>query len=129
MAEGVVQAHVDAWRASDAVACDAVFAQRVDQRGFDAEDVFLDVDRQPPQVHQRIGHHLPRAVVGDLAAAVGAHDRDVAGGQQVRVLSGDALCEDRVVFNQPKLVRGVGVARCGESAHGGFNFSVGAAGQ
>ncbi len=46
------------------------------------------------QVDQRVGHHLAGAVVGDLAAAVGLHDRDVAGAEQVVRLAGEALRED-----------------------------------
>ena len=64
---------------------------------------------QPAQVDQRIGHDLAGAVVGDLPAAVGADDRNVAGHQHVLGLAGLAQGEDRIVLEQPQLV--VAVAR------------------
>ena len=124
VAKGVGQAHVDARGAAHAVARDAQVGQGVDQRGLDAKDVFLDVDAQPAQVHQGVGHHLPGPVIRDLATAVGAHHRDVAGQQQVFVAPGHALGENGVVLDQPELVFGVGAARRREGAHGGFNFCV-----
>ena len=59
---------------------------------------------EPAQVDQRIGHELAGAVVGDLAAAIGAHHRDVAGRQHVLGLAGLAEGEDRIVLDQPQLV-------------------------
>ena len=77
-----------------------------------------------PQVQQRVGHHLAGAVVGDLAAAVGAHHGDVAGAEHVFVAPGHALREHRRVLDQPEFVVGLGAARGGEGAHGCFGLGV-----
>src|SRR3546814_1580056 len=69
------------------------------------------------QVEQKIPHQLAGAVIRDLAAAIGLHDRDVAWRQQVFGLAGLALREDRRMFEQPEFIGGVGVARIGECAH------------
>ena len=62
---------------------------------------FLDVIAGATQVDERISHHLPRPVVGDLAAAVGLHHRDVARVEQVVLPAGQALGENRIMLTNP----------------------------
>ena len=73
VAEWIIEPHVDARRAADAVAGDAEARQRAQHGFFQPVHVFLDEDAAPPQVDQRVRHHLVGAVVGDLPAAVGGH--------------------------------------------------------
>ena len=118
MAGRIVQPHIDAGRAAHAVAGEPEVLQRLDHRLFDAEDVLLDEDAQAFEIHQRIGHHLTRPVVGHLPAAVALHHRDVAGFVHVLGLAGHALGVDARVFAQPELVGRVGAAGLGERPHG-----------
>ena len=104
MAERVVRPDVDAGLAAHPMAGDAVALQRLEQRLLEPEHVFLDVDAEPAQVDQRIGDHLPRPVVRDLAAAVARGHGDAARVEQVLGAAGDALGEDRRVLAQPELV-------------------------
>jgi hypothetical protein len=97
---------------------DAVRLERLQQRLLEAEHVFLDVDAEPAQVDERVRDDLPGPVVSHLAAAVGAHDRDRAGGEHVLVAAGEPLREHRRVLAQPHLVGGPIVARRRERAHG-----------
>ena len=117
VAGGVGQAHVDAGRAADAMPGDAEALQHLDHAVLEPVDVFLDEDVQPLQVDQRVGHHLPRAVVGDLPAAVGLNHRDALRVQHVVGLSRHALGVDRVVLAQPDLVGRVRITPGGELAH------------
>ena len=56
---------------------------------------------RPPQVHQRVSHHLPRPVKRHLAAPVGLHHGDVSRVENVFGLSGEALRVDWVVLTNP----------------------------
>ena len=89
----IVPPHVDARRAGHAMTCHAKVRQRANNGFFQPVDVLLDVVASAFQVHQRIGHDLAGAVVGDLAAAVGRHHRDVARREQVPGLTRQALRE------------------------------------
>ena len=100
-----------------AMAGDAAVGQRAQHRLLQAVHVFLDEVAAPAQVDQRIGHDLSGAVVGDLAAAVGGDDRDVARRQHVVGLAGQALREHRRVLAKPELVGRVRVARGREVLH------------
>jgi len=129
LAARVGQPHVDAGCTGHTVAGDLVRLQHLQHRALQPVDIFLDVDAQAPQVDQRVGHHLARAVVGDLTTAVGGHHRDATSVQQVLRLAGQALGVDRVVLNQPNFVRrGLG-ARLGEGAHRVHRLGIGLAAQ
>src|SRR6185503_3269365 len=66
-------------------------------------------------VDERIEHRLARTVIGDVAAAVGAYQWNVArDGGGVRAL---AERIDRRVLEQPQLVGRVGVAPAREATH------------
>src|SRR5690606_34106386 len=110
-------AHVHARRALAALATDVPLVQRVDDGLLDPAHVLAHADPDPAQVQQRIQHDLPGTVVGHLAAAVHVQYRDVARRQHVLRLAGLAQGEDRLVLDQPQLVRGVRAARVGEALH------------
>ena len=90
-----------------------------------AIDVLLDVDVQAPQVHQRVGHHLTRPVVGDLAAAPGALDRHAACVEHMLLSAGDAERVDAIELDHLELVRGCRCARLRERAHRGAHSRQG----
>jgi hypothetical protein len=91
--------------------------QRTDHRLLDPVDVFLDEVAGAAQIHQGIGHDLPRPVERDLPAAIGGDDRDRAGVAHMFGPPGQALREHRWVLAQPQLVlRGFAATR-GERLH------------
>ena len=110
-------ADVDARRAVAALGDDVPGVERVDQRLLDPVHQLAHADLEPAQVEQWIGHDLARAVVGDLAAAVDRHDRDLARQQHVFPFAGLAEREHRIVFEQPQLIGRVRPARVGERLH------------
>ena len=83
--------------------------------------VFIEVRSRdvPPELALKAEvNELTRAVVGDLATAVGLHERNAARiEQQVFGLAGQALGIDRRVFADPDLVGGIAAALLGERAH------------
>ena len=95
----------------------AEMRERANHRLFEPVHIFLDVATRALQVHHRIGHHLPGAVVSDLPAAVALHHRDVAGRKHMRGLTREPLGEHRRVLAQPQGVGRAGIALCGELAH------------
>ncbi len=93
---------------------DAVIAQRRDNRLLDAAYQFAHANSQPAQIEQQIDDQLPRRVIGHLATAIDADERDVA--RFVYVLKSSRLTqrENRRMLDQPKLVSGRFAARFGE---------------
>ena len=119
-----VQAHVNTRRARHAMAGEAVAGQHGQHGFFDAPDQFLDEIARAAQIDERIGHHLPRSVVGDLAAAVGGDDGDAVSLQHMLRFAGLPLRVHGRVLAQPKLIgRGSG-ARGGKRAHLGIGGGV-----
>ncbi len=118
VAARIVQPHVDARRAGHPVARDAEMRERADRGLFHAVDVFLHVVAGAPQIDERIGHHLPGAVEGDLPAAVGGDHGDVARGQQVVRAAREALGEMGCVLAHPEGIGRVVGALRGEGLHG-----------
>jgi hypothetical protein len=55
---------------------EAVLRDRVDHRLLEQADVLDDPQPRPLQIHDRVEHHLPRAVVGDVPAPIGLADLD-----------------------------------------------------
>ena len=92
--------------------------QRADHGFLDAVDVFLDEVARALQVQQRVGHHLPGAVVRHLPAAVGRHHGDVAGVENVLWPTCQALRVHRRVLAHPHHIGCVLKARRRERLHG-----------
>ena len=69
--------------------------QRADHGFFHAVDVFLDVVARALQVDERVGHHLPRPVEGDLPAAIGGDHRNFTRVQDVIFFACQPLCVKR----------------------------------
>ena len=101
VATGIIQAHVDARRAVHTVAGHVIVRQGADQGLLQPVHIFLYVVAGALQIQQRIGHHLSRAMVRDLPAAVGGHDRDVTWGKNMIVFSGKALRINRGMLTNP----------------------------
>ncbi|MNV79112.1 hypothetical protein D3C71_1726460 [compost metagenome] len=101
MAVWVIQPDVDARRTAHAVACHSKVRQCADHRLFHAVDVLLDEVARALQVDQRVGHHLARAVIGDLSPPVGGDHGDRPRVQHVIALACDPLCVEWVVLAQP----------------------------
>jgi uncharacterized protein YcfJ len=78
-----------------------VRGQQVDHRLLHAAHQLADAVAAPPEVDQHVGHHLPGAVVGDLAAAVDGHDRNVGNGKKMFALACLAEGEYRRMFQHP----------------------------
>ena len=56
---------------------------------------------QALEVDHHIHHQLAGAVIGDLAATVGFHQRNIGGAQQMLGLAGQAQGVHRRVLHQP----------------------------
>ena len=96
---------VDARRRAPAGGRDAVARGEFDNGILERDHELAHADAAAAKVDQRIHHELARPVVGHLAAAVDADDRDVAGREQVFGLAIQSLREDRLVLEEPELVR------------------------
>jgi hypothetical protein len=70
------------------------------------------------QVEQHVQHQLAGTVIGDLSAAIGLHDGNVAGGQHMAGIRCHAQRENGWMLQQPGLVFGGGIALVGEALHG-----------
>jgi hypothetical protein len=79
---------IDARRARHAARVAAEPFERLDRGLFDPEHQFLDEDAEASQVEQGICDDLARAVVRDLAAAIGGDHRDVGRFEQVLAPTG-----------------------------------------
>ncbi len=75
--------------------------QHIDHRRLDGADELAHLDVAAPQIDQQVDHHLTRAVIRNLAAAVGLHHRDVSLTQQVFTFAGQAEGIDRRVLDHP----------------------------
>jgi hypothetical protein len=78
---GVIKAHIDAWRARNAMARHVEVVECANDCFFDAVHIFFDVVARTLEVNQRIGHHLARAMKRDLATTIGGYNGNIARGQ------------------------------------------------
>jgi hypothetical protein len=90
---------------------DAVLFQHRQRRFFEPAHQLLHPDTHAPQVEEHVCDRLPGTVKGDLPAAVGAHDRDVARGEHVFGPAGEPEREDRRMLEKPDLVGSPRAAR------------------
>ncbi len=70
------------------------------------------------QIEQGVDDPLARRVVGDLTTAVGGHDRDGAGIEEVFAPTGLTEGEDGFMLQDPQLVGGLRLTLRGELVHG-----------
>lgn len=103
----------DAGRAGQTAGRQTELSQGVDEDLLEAAHIGDDVPPPVPQIENRVAHHLPRTVIGDVAAAVGFEKLDTgalehlrarqqvlappvaAHGDHVRVLEQEQLVGDR----------------------------------
>ena len=78
--------------------------QGPDHGFLNAEHILLDEVARALQINQRVSDHLPRTVVGDLAAPVGLHHWNVACMQQMAGQAGNALRESGRMLTHPQLI-------------------------
>ncbi len=110
--------HVYTGRAGPAFARYAVLRQEVNHGLFQAADQGADADAEPFQIDQRVDDQLPRAVPGDVPAAVGLHQRNAVQHFGPRACAAPETERiDGIVFKQPELVRRVRRACLGEGLH------------
>ncbi len=98
---GVIQSDIDPGGALHAVAGDAEMPQCADRGLFESVHVLLDKVPGALEIEQRVGHDLPRAMVGDLSTPVGGDDRDGAGVKHMLRPPCKSLRENRRVFADP----------------------------
>ena len=124
MAGWIVQAHINAGGTGHAVARNAKVRQGADRGLFEAVDVLFH--KVPPalKIKQRVGHHLPRAVVRHLPAPVGGHHGNAARGQHMLGLAGQPLGKGGRVLAQPQRIGRVRPTRCGHALHGSDGAGV-----
>ncbi len=72
---------------------------------LERRDQVANAEPGAPQVDERVDHELAGAVVGDLAATVDLHDRDVPRREQVFRRSIQAQRKNAFVLREPDLVR------------------------
>lgn len=108
---------VDAGRILVAMRVDAILGQGIDDGGLDPAHHLADAVAAPLHAQQQVDHQLARAMIGDLAAAVGPDQRDVGLAQQVFGLAGEAEGIDRWMFDDPQRVGRVSSAGVGERLH------------
>ena len=107
MSERILETDIDAWRTRNPVTGHPEGLERAKHAMLQPIDVLLDEDAQPAQIDERIGDDLPRTVIGDLAAAVGADQWNVrALAQQVLWFAGNPLREHWRMLADPDLVSG-----------------------
>lgn len=73
--------------------------------GGELDPAQIAVDRPSelrPQIHERIGDHLPRAVISDIAAPAGSVDGHLPGTEEVGVFAASANGEDMGMLDQEK---------------------------
>lgn len=104
MAAGIAQPDIDSWRATHAVASDAVVGEGADDRFLHAENVFLDVIADALQIDQRVDDHLSRAVKSDLPAPVGPDHGYGSPIQNVPIIASHPLCKHRFVLANPQCI-------------------------
>ncbi len=83
--------------------------QRIDHALLDQVYVAANAQTQTPQIQQRVGHDLTRAMVGDLAPTIASHNRNTTRCQQMLAPPSLTQGEYRVVLKQPQLIDGMGV--------------------
>lgn len=112
----------DAGGAFGALAGDFELAERADDGFFEEAHVGVQVEAVAIQIDDRVGDELPRAVEGDVAAAIGFDDLDSAefehlrGGQKILLGIGAAADgDDGGVFNEHEHAGGI-VGLFGEHA-------------
>ena len=107
------------------MAGNTVGLQHLQHRRFQPKDILLDEDTQAAQVHQRVSHHLARPMESDLAAALGAHDRNVTRHQHVLGATAHPLGKDGVMLHHPEFVGGLRAPRLGKGTHARLDAVIG----
>src|SRR5690606_16871104 len=108
----------DADAALAPLALHAEFGERLDQPFLEAANEAAHVATAPGEVEHHIGHALPGAVIGRLAAAAGADHRETLRVENVAVLCAGAGGVERGVLDQPdELPRLAAMDRRGATLH------------
>ena len=98
---------------------DAAASKQVYHGVFQQPDVAAHGEPAALQIDERVQNGLAGSVIGDLAAAIGAHHRDaVVHARQMLLTTGHADRVDRRMLELPQLVGRLRRARSGELAHG-----------
>lgn len=109
---------IDPWCARHPVGTQPPSIEALDDRLFQAMDVFFDKVAPPCQIEQRVSQDLPRPVVGDLTATVGLYQGKPKVLVQILTVPRKPQGVDRRVLTNPKLIWGVWASRQGEVLHG-----------
>ena len=104
MAEGIIQANIDAWCPGHPVPCYAKVGEGANGGLFKPVYVFLDENAPRLEIDKRIRDHLTRAMISNLAAAISGNDRNVAGCQNVLASPGQTQSEDARMLTDPELI-------------------------
>ena len=90
-------------------------SQEIDHRLLEKVHELAHLDAATPQVDKGVDHELAGPVIGDVAAAVGLHERD--GIVERRMLGALPQRVDRRMLEQPQLVGSIRVPFPGELLH------------
>ena len=107
----------DAGRARLAMSEDAEFGEKFDDDGLQCRHKRAYAQSDAVEIQQWVGDELTGSVVGNLPAANGLNDRNVAGIEHVLGFAGQSLGIDRRMLQQSQFVGRVRVASIGERAH------------
>src|SRR5581483_5036873 len=90
----------------------------IDDAALESGDDVANTESGTPQVDQRVDDELTGTVIGNLAATIDLHDRNVARSQYMITTRVHAQREDRRVLEEPDLIGSIRAALIGEALHG-----------